>query len=130
LHEHAAAGGPSNGLGIKPHQNKQQLRLPTIGLSVYRHMSQMGQRPLQAGGQRKDSICSGLLVLHSCYRHPESAQVHRVTFSSSIKPFTNYSLESRKGIQTPVSPPGGGKGEVLAFPQIAERARRKVNGTM
>lgn len=60
---------------------------------------------LVESGKWKGSICSELPV----------------TFSSSIKPFTDYPLESREGKQTPACPLGRGKGEVLAFPQVAER---------
>lgn len=100
--EHAAAGEASNGLEIKLHQNKQQLRR----LSGHRHLPQTGQW--------KDLICSGLPV----------------TFSSSIKPFTDYPSESREGKQTPTCPLGRGNEEVLAFPQVAERVRWKVNNKM
>lgn len=104
------------GLRIKPHQNKQQLRLPTTGLSVCSICPASDSIPWgQVGKGRSESIrapCTSFL--------PPSAQAHAVTFSSSVKPFTDYPLESRRGKQTPPSPLGRWKREVLAFPQVAE----------
>lgn len=101
--------GASNGLGIKTHPKKQQ-RLPTAGLSVYRNVPWMEQHPMQEeGGQRTDWVRSRLPVHHSCHRHPELAEAHTVTFSSSIKPFTDYPLESREGELDRCIPSGWGE---------------------
>lgn len=93
---HAAAGGTSNGVEIKLHQNKEAVRLQALAPDW--------TASLVGSGKWKDSIRSGLPV----------------TFSSSIKPFTDYPLESREGKQAPACPLGRGKEEVLAFPQVAE----------